>query len=256
MKHNSTIISLTAASFFALAASANATDLFGSADNHPAPPYSWSGLWVGAMGGYAFSNSDTTYDEGEIDKVDGDYNERDVINIDGLGADGFLGEGQIGYDHQVSSNLLVGVFGGINVSDAEFTASYSVDGADVLTVSNDYEWGGVAGLRLGFIKSPDTLFYLGGGYAYAQLGDTLVNGVKFNTGDNELDGWFGEVGMETRIANNVFLTVSGRYTDYGSMTVFHESELDRNGDTDYKTIETDTDSLAVMVGLKAKLGGF
>ena len=247
MRLNSTKLALTAASFFALAASANATDLFGSADNHPAPPYSWSGLWVGAVGGMNFSNTETDYfeDRGELTEKN--------LNINGLGAEGLFGEAQIGFDKQVSSNFVVGVFGGFNVSDAEFNASYSVAGLELVDVTTDYEYGTVLGARIGILKGPDTLFYAAGGWAHAQIGDTVVSEIgkdPISIAGPELDGWFGEVGMESRVrdlGDNIYLTVAGRYTDYGAETLWEDGD---------KEIEVNTDILAVMVGLKAKLGGF
>ena len=254
MKHNSTIISLTAASFFALAASANATDIFDARNDalaDPAPQaVNWSGLWVGALGGMNFFNSELDYF-----KHKGDDNETHA-NIDGLGSEGLFGEAQIGYDHQISNRFVVGIFGGVNLSDAEFNASLSHAGETQGSIATDYEWGSVLGARLGVLKSPDTMFYVGGGWAHAQIGDTVVSDGEdaINISGPEVDGWFGEIGMETRVrdlGDNVFMTVAGRYTDYGTETLW-------SNDNAYcpEEIEIDTDSLAVMVGLKAKFGGF
>ncbi len=261
----STALAAIAASFFALAPSAGATDLLdarldASADQPAGARVNWTGLWIGAAGGIAFSNSET-----DFDSVDEPGTKSLNVNIDGLGAEGLFGEAQIGYDQQISNNLVLGVFGGLNLSDSEFNASIANNGnlIDSFSTSTDYEWGGVAGLRLGLLKSQSTMFYVAGGLAYAELGNTLVDGETFASGP-ELNGWFGEAGMETRVADNVFFTVSGRYTDYGSETLFSQdcgnlgagetcafgSPLDDN----INTIEIDTDNLAVMIGLKAKLG--
>lgn len=257
---------LTSSSIAALAtlfsvSAASASDLLdgrldASSDQPTQAQVNWSGLWVGAVGGMNFFNTETTFtDENYVNgELKSDWT--DTANIDGLGAEGLFGEAQIGFDKQVSNRVVIGVFGGVNISDAEFSASYTENGTTLVSVNTDYEWGSVLGARLGFLKSDSTLFYAAGGWAHAQLGDTVVNGAKFNTGGDELDGWFGEIGMETQVTGNVFLTVSGRYTDYGSETLWSDGEIAAAGFSDVHTIDTDTDSLAVMVGLKAKLGGF
>jgi outer membrane immunogenic protein len=245
-------IPILAASFFALAASANATDIFDQRHEVTADQaqVNWTGLWVGAVGGMNFFNTETDFTEHDHD--DGKLEKH--LNVDGLGAEGFFGEAQIGYDHQVSNQLVLGIFGGLNLSDAEFSATNTniFNENKEFSVSTDYEWGSVLGARLGLLKSQDTMFYLAGGWAHAELGDTIINGETFASGPN-LNGWFGELGMETRVTGNVYLTVSGRYTDYGSETLWDNNPGDGE---DLEAIEIDTDSLAAMVGLKVKLGGF
>jgi outer membrane immunogenic protein len=234
------------ATLFSVSA-ASASDLLDGL-NEPAPEQAqvnWTGLWVGAVGGYNFFNSELDYFAGDEDQVHG--------NVDGLGAEGFFGEAQLGYDHQINNQFVVGIFGGVNLSDAEFNASIRY-GDETDSIATDYEWGSVLGARLGLLKSPDTMFYVGGGWAHAQIGDTVVSEHDedpVNIAGPEVDGWFGEVGMETRISNNIFMTVAGRYTDYGAQTLWQSDPEDCP-----ERIEIDTDSLAVMVGIKAKLGGF
>lgn len=268
---NATAVSALAL-FFA-ASPALAADILGGGKGDPAgaeyqAPRSWSGPWIGVVGGLSFFNTETTFRDDDYD-FDGvkkvwvhDPSDSDSLNIDGLGAEGLFGEVQIGYDHQVGTRLIIGALGGVNLSDAEFSASANNGTNKVFDVSADYEWGGIIGGRLGYLKSLDTMFYVAGGWAYAQLGDTVGNVGGKPSGDfvlsgPELNGWFGEVGMETRVSDNVFLTVAGRYTDYGSETLAEFGTLNPNGtgNDDVQSIEIDTDSLSVMVGLKAKFGG-
>jgi outer membrane immunogenic protein len=257
-------VPLIAASFFALAASsANATDIFDQRHEATADQAqgNWSGLWVGAMGGYQFSNSSVTDDAKEIDNDGVTVEWHEVEKFDGLGADGLFGELQAGFDKQIGSNTVVGVFGGFNINDAEFsyTESSGVPLDVDSSISFDQEWGGVLGARVGLLKNPDTLFYAAGGWAFGKLGDIKVDGeAATEIKDTDLSGWFAELGMETRLTSNLYLTFSGRYTDYGSLDAASETVecCYEAGDQIHKNLELDHDTLAVMVGLKAKLGGF
>lgn len=248
-------------------APAHSADVFGRSSTKDAPvasesrATSYTGLWIGALGGYQFSNAEVTEDFKQFHIDDDDVKTlkwQDRSAVDGLGSDGFVAELQAGYDQQIGSKYVVGVFGGLNLSDAEFSATAS--SGDPLetdtSLSIGYDWGGVLGLRAGFLKSADTLFYVGGGWAFAKLDDAVYFDGEDKTSfklDN-LNGWFGEIGMETRVSDNVFLTVAGRYTDYGSID-FTETYGPVNCPIEH-TIEADINSLAVLVGLKAKLGGF
>lgn len=277
---NSSIFALTAA-FLSLPATASAADIYGRDNTTPqdayqqaAPSHSWTGLWLGAVGGYQFSNSAVDFNAKE---VQGDEGSETVplggteksfgLSLDGLGAEGFFGEAQLGYDKQIGQRTVVGVFGGFNLNNAEFSLDASAfnawddpqsESANIL--SFEQEWGGVLGARVGLLKSQDTMFYLAGGWAFGEMGEVKSGGAPvFADQETDLSGWFGEVGMESRIpelGNNVYLTVAGRYTDYGAITLDSNSDVGGCGnDTCSYNLELDHDTLAVMVGLKAKLGG-
>ena len=242
-----------------------------TATNYVAPEKAnWSGLWVGAVGGYQFSNSALDFDAKEVQGDDGSKTvplggtEKALgVSIDGLGAEGLFGEVQIGFDQQIQQRFVVGVFGGLNINDAEFSVDASAFNAwsdpqseSATLLSFEQEWGGVLGARIGVLKSPDTLFYVAGGWAFGELGDVKSDGKPvFEKQDTDLNGWFGEVGMETRVYNNVFLTVSGRYTDYSAVTLDSFSGPCDGNDTCSAKLELDHDTLAAMVGLKVKLNG-
>lgn len=243
---------------------AAATDLGGKGDptsaNYVSP--NWNGLWIGAVGGYQFSNSEKSWDFHRFDASQGDAGENDRIftgGIDGYGAEGLFGELQLGYDQQMG-RFVVGAFGGINISDAEHSQSDFIDfngDGDGLSSSLSFkqEWGGVLGARVGILKSSDTMFYVAGGWAFGELGDVKVDGEKaFEKQETDLSGWFGEIGLETRVYNNVYLTVAGRYTDYSAVDLLNVSVADGE-DTHHSSVELDKDDLAVLAGLKFKLNG-
>jgi outer membrane immunogenic protein len=235
--------------------SASAADILGnksdptSAVYQEAPSAGWSGPWIGVVGGYGIFNTELDYTKDHV----GETTTTNIahLNIDGLGAEGLFGEVQVGYDHQVANNVILGAFAGANLSNAEFSASYDHIYLGKTELTSDYEWGGVIGARLGLVKGANTLFYVAGGYAYAELGDPELNGKAIEgVKGPELHGWFGEVGMEHRLSQSISLTVAGRYTDYGSETLWES-------DNAYcpEEVEIDVDNLTAMVGIKAKLNG-
>src|SRR5688572_11148422 len=131
--------------------SALATDLGGKGDPTSASYVenkTWTGVYLGALGGYQFSNSVLNYDENCFNDL-GETVYGTSASVDGLGADGLFGELQIGFDKQVGTRIVLGAFAGANLNDGEFTvdASQTFGGsttsANLLTVSQ--EWGGVLG---------------------------------------------------------------------------------------------------------------
>lgn len=237
--------------------SASAADILGNKGDPTVADYvapiSWTGFYVGALGGYQFSNSELNYDSDYFD--DGEAVAGMGATVDGLGADGLFGEVQIGFDKHLGGRYLVGVLAGVNLNDAEHSIDVSGYAGDESGSANvlsfNQEWGGILGARAGFLTSPNTMVYVAGGWAFGELSDVESQGEKvFDKQENELNGWFGEVGLETRVADGVFFTVAGRYTDYSAITL--ASEKSEYGDA---SLELDHDTLAAMAGLKVKLGG-
>lgn len=226
---------------------AKSSDLLDSL-NDPAPTQAQvnhTGIWAAALGGMSFFNTEMDWN------IDGPNTPAiPFLDADGLGSEGLFGEAQVGLDYQINSLIVARAVGGVNTSDAEFSAS--VFGPDFLTISTSYDWGAIAGGGLCLVKSASTMFCGTGGWAYAKLNNVngTFGGKPYSLETEDLNGWFGELSMETKLTESTSLVISGRYTDYGSETLVIDPA---------KSIEVDdldTDSLAVMVGLKAKLGGF
>lgn len=220
---------------------------------------SWSGVYLGALGGYQFSNSALNYDASCFDQRGIEVSSTHV-GIDGLGAEGLFGELQLGVDKQVTTRIVLGAFAGVNVNDSEFAVDVSAafngttlpGSGDILTISQ--EWGGVLGARAGWLTTANTMLYVGGGWAFGEMNKVqFKGGDAFPDQDTDLNGYFLEIGMESRLAENVYFTVAGRYTDYGSLTLAEGTEDCCGGDDGKQSLELDHDTLAVMAGLKVKL---
>ena len=143
-------VPILAASFFALAASANASDLLDSL-NDPAPQATsidWSGGYISGYGGYAIGT-------GSLE--DSPW---------GISFESSILSAQVGYDI-VRGRFLFGPF-------AEYT--YITDDA----AEDVDDW--ALGARAGVIVTPSTLFY--GSLAWAQLGDDdeSLNGLRAGLG--------------------------------------------------------------------------
>lgn len=255
------------------ATSASAADLRGSNTVDPTsvaseqPGQSFSGIWFGAVGGYQFSNSGLDYNFDRL-KNDGEAIEGDSFSVDGLGADGLFGELQVGFDKQIGQRLVVGVFAGVNLNDAEFNIDasaydndYNPDRSESANVMRFHqEWGGVLGLRAGYLLTLNTMLYAGGGWAFGELSQVELLGQDVfspwhGSGTNQetdLNGYFLELGMESRIANNVYFTLAGRYTDYGAIDLYTDNASCNRGKCE-ESLTLDHDALAVMAGLKVKL---
>ena len=110
----------------------------------PAPAWTWNGLYIGANVGYAWNNSNAA-----------------PFSSD---ADGVIGGGQIGYNWQWNSPLVVGVEADIQGSGVHDSTAGTI-GAVAFSVDQRSRYFGTVRARLGYAAGP-WLFYVTGGYAY------------------------------------------------------------------------------------------
>jgi outer membrane immunogenic protein len=260
----STKLFVTAASFFALAASANASDLLDgvldqSADQPAGVSVNWSGVYVGGRVGVGNANHDLTlegHDGNENGSVLRPYfgedtveegGTVDLLGLNGVNSLGIIGGGQIGADKQMG-NFVVGVFGSYDISNME-TEFTLVDETEVIA-SKEHEWS--AGARLGYLVNPDTLLY--GLAAYTET--------KYDIGDDDshtFEGVTAGVGIEFAATRNVFLGLEATHTFYNEGTLGTEI-IDLPGlcnpACDTLTLKDDLDETKIMGTLKIKLNSF
>lgn len=215
-----------------------------STDDH-----SWNGIWLGAFAGYGISNSELTgehFFESEDTTVSAGK-----ATVDGFGGEGFIGQLQLGADKQLGDRVVAGAFGGLSFSgsESEVTLRTGPDTAPTskLTVEEGDTYFG--GARLGYLLNQHNMLYVAGGYFWNEGTE-----VKWDGGSKEFDfeGWFGEVGFESRVAENVYARLSGRYY-WGE----EEKVKGRGADeTCWDDIHVDPAKLEIMAGLSFKLNGF
>jgi outer membrane immunogenic protein len=174
-----------------LTGAAAAADLAVKAPPSPAAaplylPFTWTGAYAGASGGYGWTASS------------------------GLDANGGFGGGQIGYNVQ-TGNIVVGVEGDVAGSGIAQTVNSTVNGFPFTTAFTNDTLASLRG-RAGFAYN-NWLFFgtAGGGWAHDKISGNL-NNVPFS-GSQWLSGWSAGAGVEWSFAPN--WSTKFEYLHYG-----------------------------------------
>jgi len=154
----------------------------------PAPVYNWTGCYIGGNIGWASVSA-------RFENIDGD---------DGrLSKSGFAGGGQFGCDYQFASNWVLGFQGMIDGADLSRSRE-SILFEDV-TFHSDVRWFGTITARLGYLITPQFLFYAKGGWGTVKqrfsVTDT-IDGTVFRSVDTNSSGGDVGVGFEYMFAQN------------------------------------------------------
>ena len=177
----SLLIGICSAAF--VAAPAMAADLPVKAPPPPLPPpFSWTGLYIGANIGGAWSHSSIN----------------DSVTGASLGFDnsGFIGGGQIGFNYQINQFVL-GVEWDIDGTSINKTGPGVVTAFGTLQGSVNTDWVSTLTGRIG-LGWDRWLFYFKGGGAWVQNSATLTNlttGASISA-SNTNTGWVAGVGAE------------------------------------------------------------
>jgi outer membrane immunogenic protein len=194
------LISGTALSL-ALVASGSAADLAQrpvmKAPAMMAPAYSWTGLYIGAFGGYGWGDHDRVNTNNFANSYD---------------SSGGLFGGVLGYNWQVGSWVL-GAEGDI--------AWAGIKGDDNwVGGSNDetkFKWIGTIRGRVGYAFADRWLVYGTGGAAFADIEHTNYDAVNDSASWTKA-GWTIGAGLEWAFAGNWSARIDYRYYDFGSYT--------------------------------------
>ncbi|HVZ03154.1 outer membrane protein [Hyphomicrobium sp.] len=188
----------------------------------PIEEKSWSGFYVGAGGGF---NSLVSEFEGKpgaaVASEPGATGAH--ASFDGLGSTGGFGTVVIGADYQFNARWVAGAFGEYDFEDIGSGASLDIPGIPLSARANVDVNGKVSvGARLGYLFSPDTLWYVAGGYSRVSLSDLTLDiigtqpDISATVEMPSLSGAFIGAGAETRITEHLSLRAEYRYTDFGS----------------------------------------
>ena len=173
----------------------------------------WTGIYLGGHAGGTWGDIDTTktaetgggfaFDTASIgDELD-------------FSPNGVLGGVQIGYLYQMS-NLVFGVEVSGSFADLDETLIDPNDSDNVRTINSD--WNAAATLRAGYAFG-NSLAYVKGGYAMAEIENTLVDSIgpagTYSTSERH-DGWTAGVGFEHMISSDVSLALEYDYYDLGA----------------------------------------
>jgi len=200
--------------------------------------WSWAGPYVGINAGYSAGKSKT-------DAVFSDptgaplFTTGSTDNLNGVIA-GFQG----GYNWMASSWLMAGIEADIQLSTQNTTPSFICPGAicnpgigDLATSfdrAQTLDWFGTVRGRLGATVTPETMAYLTGGLALAEIktagivawfspfdgdGNPNITPVGFGFYDHRTKaGWTAGGGIETHLSGNLTGKIEYLYLDFGSVS--------------------------------------
>ena len=217
-----------AATLLALTGATHAADLGGGYPSYKdeTTPYvrqfNWSGAYVGAQLGYAWSDVDAR-----------DFSPLVIPNSVryGYDVDGFIGGGYLGFNWQ-TQGLVLGL-----EADVEYTDLDDRDGSR--SHFTDVNWMGSVRGRLGFVADR-ALFYVTGGWAFADV-DTRNAALNISYGDIR-HGWTLGAGTEYAFSDNLIGRLEYRYSDFGDDSRRVGNDRDRS----------DLDMHALRAGLAFK----
>jgi len=211
---------------------------------------SWSGLYIGAAVGYGVATAEVDKSV-QFKKGNDPWSDKfSILNLDGLSSEGAIGTLTLGYDHQVTPGLLIGIFGDYTFGDLE--NEYSALGG-LAKVSSEIGDSWSIGARIGLVRDK-TLWYVMAGYTEADLDWALsLFGTKYG-GSESLDGYFVGLGVEHQLFNNVSLKLDYRFSDYDALNFSHTKDW---GCWEFKkNLEIDTEVHAVRLGVNWKVDLF
>ena len=170
----------------------------------------WTGVYIGVGGGYQVADID-------VSALPGDW-----AGIDGLSGRGWAGDARLGFDwHFTGSPFVVGLLGGYNLGEAEFTAHLGPYGANA-TIEPTWYVGGRAGLAFG-----KSLVYAG--YAWQEAdakGSLTFEGATFASGSTTVNGHVLLVGLETVLAPQLTLGAEYSLAKYETITINDAVDVD------------------------------
>lgn len=177
----------------------------------------WSGVSFSVGGGYGMANHEFDFGPGPFLPPDSFSAE-----IDGLGGRGGFFSLGAGYDRKISDTIVVGAFIDYDFADIETDLGISIPPFGDLNANANIavENQLAIGARLGFLASPDTLFFATFGYARADVSD-LTASFAFGgpptsvelASVGSLNGVFIGGGIETLLSNGFSVKAEYRYTD-------------------------------------------
>jgi outer membrane immunogenic protein len=187
----------------ALAADLGARPAYTKAPVYAAPIYNWTGFYVGAHLGGAFSSGSN-------------FNGLAIANS----SNGrFLGGLQAGADYQFAPNWVAGVEGQYSWLSGSVGAVFPGAPVPFVYTNNQRGLGSITG-RVGYTWGPG-LLYVKGGYAYSDNNESVtVAGVPvaFATDNDHKNGYTVGAGVEYMFAPNWSAKAEYQYYNFGTTT--------------------------------------
>lgn len=204
----------------------------------------WGGLYIAGSIGYGIAKSDF----GHTFRDGGAY---DVTSSSDITSDGLTGTVALGYDVQLQSGLVAGIFADYTFGELDGSGIRSYPTAPTIErFSLEYDNTWAVGARLGIARTSGTLWYLTAGYTQTDLTLSDARGKL----DEELKGYFIGGGVEHNIRDNLFLKLEYRYSDYGDETIYEDVGVSCGGTGCYERYDVESEIHAVRLGIAYKFG--
>lgn len=130
--------------------------------------------------------------------------------------DGLVFGGELGYDFAVGPAVTLGVYAGVDFSDADFCRPVAQVEQGCLEVRRNF----YIGARAGFQAGSSTLIYGKAGYSNGRARvnfDDLQDAVDDLAGSRSRDGWHMGAGVEQNFGPNFYGKLEFVYTFYGDV---------------------------------------
>ncbi len=191
----------------------------------PTPPFTWTGLYIGAQIGYAWGRDNVTWAgvSNDDEQAAGAFQQT---------PNGVIGGAHVGYNLQYNPWLVFGIEGNVDGTTLSNTIAVPVndvfgDSPGVLTATSKADVQGAIRGRVG-IAFDRLLVYGTGGVAFTGFNTTLVDTTGFFTGvpgthasfSNTRAGWTAGGGIEYAITDNWWVRAEYRYSNFGTTSDF------------------------------------
>jgi outer membrane immunogenic protein len=235
------------------------------------PPPMWTGFYAGLNAGYNFGTNNnsgaalsglggaTAYEAGkQLNNNTGYIAGLAMSGLSNMTQSGFIGGGQVGYNYQYGTNLVIGIeadIQGAGIRGSGRTAgaaigpafksdyTYYPQSSGSTTVNAGVDWLGTVRGRIGYLVTPTMLLYGTGGLAYGGVhanvssyanmthiylskGTTRDDAYSFrqtfagNSNQSQtLVGWTAGGGVEWMFMPNLSLKAEALYWNLGNMNV-------------------------------------
>lgn len=214
------------------------------ADHYSLGSRDWSGVYIAGSVGYGIADAE--------DEITLDGSTFSGVISSHPDADGVTGTVAIGYDRQLDSHFVAGVFADYTFGELDGSGTRVYPNGDAFRFNLEYDNAWAIGARLGYTRSEHTLWYVTAGYTEADLSYSD----QFGSVDKDLQGFFLGAGVEHNIRDNFFLKLEYRYSNYGDETIFEDTATSGPCGTEcYEREDIDTDIHSIRLGIAYKFGG-
>lgn len=176
--------------------------------------FTWTGLYIGAHVGAGWSTTESRLTGLTVGPTSAALG----LPLASHTGNGFLGGGQVGFNYQVGSNLVLGIEGDGTWTDLKGSAPCLV----VFTCTDRTRWVATAAGRVGFVFDR-TMVFVKGGAAWAKQEHNVnlsLLGVTVDASASETrTGWLIGTGVEQSLGLGWSAKVEYNYIDFGSHDV-------------------------------------